>query len=98
MISLIFFAGMFILLWLLLIQPQRRRRAEQARLHSDLHIGDEVMTLGGLYGRIERLDEDEIRLEIAPGTSVRVARSAIASRVEPEASKNPEETPASQLP
>jgi preprotein translocase subunit YajC len=97
-ISLIFFAGMFILLWLLLIQPQRRRRAEQARLHSDLHIGDEVMTLGGLYGRIERLDEDEIRLEIAPGTSVRVARNAIASRVEPEAAENPEETPASQLP
>ncbi len=98
MISLIFFAGMFILLWVLLIQPQRRRRAEQARLHSDLHIGDEVMTLGGLYGRIERLDEDEIRLEIAPGTSVRVARNAIASRVEPEAAENPEETPASQLP
>jgi preprotein translocase subunit YajC len=97
-ISLIFFAGMFILLWVLLIQPQRRRRAEQARLHSDLHIGDEVMTLGGLYGRIERLDEDEIRLEIAPGTSVRVARNAIASRVEPEAAENPEETPASQLP
>jgi preprotein translocase subunit YajC len=97
-ISLIFFAGMIILLWVLLIQPQRRRRAEQARLHSDLHIGDEVMTLGGLYGRIERLDEDEIRLEIAPGTSVRVARNAIASRVEPEAAENPEETPASQLP
>jgi preprotein translocase subunit YajC len=97
-ISLIFLAGMFILLWVLLIQPQRRRRAEQARLHSDLHIGDEVMTLGGLYGRIERLDEYEIRLEIAPGTSVRVARNAIASRVEPEAAENPEETPASQLP
>jgi preprotein translocase subunit YajC len=97
-ISLIFFAGMVILLWLLLIQPQRRRRAEQARLHSDLHVGDEVMTLGGLYGRVERLDEDEIRLEIAPGTSVRVARNAIASRVEPEAAENPEETPASQLP
>jgi preprotein translocase subunit YajC len=97
-ISLIFFAGMFILLWLLLIQPQRRRRAEQARLHSDLHVGDEVITLGGLYGRVERLDEDEIRLEIAPGTSVRVARNAIASRVEPEEAENPEETPASQLP
>jgi preprotein translocase subunit YajC len=97
-ISLLFFAGMFVLLWLLLIQPQRRRRAEQARLHSDLHVGDEVMTMGGLYGTIERLDEDEVRLEIAPGTSVRVARNAIAARVEPEEAETPEETPASQLP
>jgi preprotein translocase subunit YajC len=97
-ISLLFFAGMFVLLWLLLIQPQRRRRAEQARLHSDLHIGDEVMTMGGLYGTIERLDEEEIRLEIAPGTSVRVARNAIATRVEPVEAETPEETPASQLP
>jgi preprotein translocase YajC subunit len=39
-ISLIFFAGMFVLLWVLLIQPQRRRRAEQRRLHSDLAVGD----------------------------------------------------------
>jgi preprotein translocase subunit YajC len=98
LISLIFFAGMFVLLWLLLIQPQRRRRAEQARLRDDLAVGDEVITLGGLYGRIERLDEDELRLEIAPGTSVRVAKSAVAARVEPEEAENPVETGASPLP
>jgi preprotein translocase subunit YajC len=97
-ISLIFFAGMFVLLWVLLIQPQRRRRAEQRRLHSDLAVGDEVITVGGLYGRIERLDEDEIRLEIAPGTSVRVAKNAVAARVEPEEAENPVETGASPLP
>lgn len=98
MISLIFFAGMFILLWVLLIQPQRRRRAEQARLRAELAVGDEVITIGGLYGRIERLDEDELRLEIAPETSVRVAKSAIAARVEPEEAENPVETGASSLP
>jgi preprotein translocase subunit YajC len=97
-ISLIFFAGMFVLLWVLLIQPQRRRRAEQARLRDELAVGDEVITLGGLYGRIERLDEDEIRLEIAPGTSVRLAKSAVATRVEPEEAENPVETGASSLP
>ena len=43
MISLIFFAGMFVLLWVLLIQPQRRRRAEQARLRDELAVGDEVI-------------------------------------------------------
>jgi preprotein translocase subunit YajC len=97
-ISLIFFAGMFVLLWVLLIQPQRRRRAEQSRLHEHLAVGDEVMTLGGLYGRIERIDEDAIRIEIAPGTTVRVAKSAIATRVEPEEAETPVESSASPLP
>jgi preprotein translocase subunit YajC len=45
---------------------------------SDLQVGDEVLTAGGIYGTISRLDENEVTVEIAPQTEVRVARRAIA--------------------
>ena len=89
MISIIFIGAMLVLMWALLIQPQRRRQQKQARLLSELTVGDEVVTLGGLYGRVQSLDEDAVMLEIAPQTTVRVAKSAVGARVTPEAENAP---------
>lgn len=72
-------------MWALLIQPQRRRQQKQARLLAELAAGDEVVTLGGLYGRVQAVEDDAVMLEIAPQTSVRVAKSAVAARAAPEA-------------
>jgi preprotein translocase subunit YajC len=70
----------------LLIQPQRRRQQQQARLLAEIKEGDEVITLGGLYGRVQSVDDESVQLEIAPQTRVRVAKSAVATRVpEPSA-------------
>jgi preprotein translocase subunit YajC len=68
----------FALLWLLFVRPQKRRQTEQQRMIGDLRVGDEVLTAGGIYGTISRLDEDQVTVEIAPKTEVRVARRAIA--------------------
>jgi preprotein translocase subunit YajC len=91
LISLLFIAAMLVLLWVLLIQPQRRRQQQQARLLAEIKEGDEVITLGGLYGRVQSLDDESVQLEIAPQTSVRVAKSAVAARV-PEPSAEAEAT------
>ena len=88
-ISILFIGAMLVLMWALLIQPQRRRQQQQARLLTELAVGDEVVTLGGLYGRVQSIDEDAVMLEIAPQTSVRVAKSAVAGRAAPEAEKAP---------
>ena len=66
----------------LLIRPQRRNMAAHQALMASLEEGDDVMTMGGIYGRIQRLDEQIIELEVSPGTSFRVARSAISRKVE----------------
>jgi preprotein translocase subunit YajC len=66
----------------LLVRPQRRNMAAHQALMSELHEGDEVMTMGGIFGCIRRLDDEIIDLEISPGTSVRVAKSAISRKVE----------------
>jgi preprotein translocase subunit YajC len=89
LISLVFIAVMLVLLWVLLIQPQRRRQQQQARLLAEIKEGDDVITLGGLYGRVQSVEDESVRLEVAPQTSVRVAKSAVAARV-PEPSVDAE--------
>jgi preprotein translocase subunit YajC len=87
--SLFFIVALLALMWFLLIQPQRRRQQQQRRLMSELTVGDEVLTMGGLYGRVRELRDDDLTLEIAPGTNVRVSKAAIAARVAPEAEESP---------
>jgi preprotein translocase subunit YajC len=79
------------LAWFVLVRPQRRRQAQQEELFASLHTGDEIVTAGGLYGRIQSLRDDELDLEIAPGTVVRVARRAVAGKIEPEEDEEPDE-------
>jgi preprotein translocase subunit YajC len=68
----------FLLIYLLFMRPQKKRQLKQQQLLEDLRVGAEVLTAGGIYGTISRLDEDMVTVEIAPNTEVRVARRAIA--------------------
>ena len=68
----------FLLLWLIVVRPQRKRQNQQQQMLSELSVGDEVLTAGGIYGTVSRLDEDYVTVEIAPSTEVRVSRRAIA--------------------
>lgn len=72
------------LMWLLLIRPQRRRQVESQKLVDQLEVGKEIVTAGGLYGTITDVAEDEIRVEIADGVEVRVAKRAVAGVVSEE--------------
>ena len=68
----------FAFLYFVLVRPQKRRQLEQQRMLSDLHVGDEVVTAGGIYGEITNVEDDEdVRVRIAPELEVRVARKAI---------------------
>jgi preprotein translocase subunit YajC len=83
--SLILLLAMFVLLWVLLIRPQRQRQQKQQHLLSSVEPGDEVLTVGGLYGIVRDIDEeDDLIVEIAEGIHVRVARRSVATVVKPE--------------
>jgi len=76
---------MLALLWVLLIRPQRRKQAEQQQLLDSVEPGDEVLTVGGIYGIVHEIDEeDDLIVEIAEGIRVRVVRRAVAGVVKPE--------------
>jgi len=83
--SLILIVALFALLWLLLIRPQRQKQAQQQRLIEGVEPGDEILTVGGLYGIVEEIDEEgDLVVEIAEGIQVRIARRAVATVVKPE--------------
>ena len=68
----------FLFLYFILVRPQKRRQLQQQRMLNELHVGDEVLTAGGIYGEITGLDEADVTVRIAPELEVRVARRAIA--------------------
>ena len=80
-----------VFMWFVIVRPQRRRQAEQEDLFATLRVGDEIVTAGGVYGTIRALRDDVVEVEIAPGTTVRVARRAVAGRIEPEDEEELEE-------
>ncbi|MEK6273806.1 MAG: preprotein translocase subunit YajC [Actinomycetota bacterium] len=84
MSPLVFFAGALVFFWVLVVLPQRRRRQKQMQMLRELEPGDEVITAGGLYGSVREVAGNHVVLEIAPETRVRVAKSAVGARVEPE--------------
>ena len=78
----------FVIFYFLLIAPMRKRQKRQQEMLSQLKKGDEVVTSGGIFGRISAFDETHgaVILQIGDNVKVKVLRSAIASPAsEPEA-------------
>ena len=69
--------AMFVLLYFLMIRPQMKRAKEQKQMVEALQKGDEVITAGGVVGRITKLGDAYISLEIAAGTEINVQRTAV---------------------
>jgi preprotein translocase subunit YajC len=68
---------MFVLLYFLMIRPQMKRAKEHKQMVEALQKGDEVVTSGGVLGRISEMGEAYITLEIAPNTEISVQRGAV---------------------
>ena len=77
---LVLIGGVF---YFLLLRPQRAQRQRQQQLQSALDVGDEIVTIAGMYGTITDIDDDDdsVTVEIAPGTRVRMVRRAISQRL-----------------
>ena len=90
-VTLVWIVGIALLTWFLFIRPRRRMMARQREVLGALSTGDQVVTVGGVYGTIAALDGDEVRLEVAPDVVIRVARRAVAGRVGPPAAVQADE-------
>lgn len=78
-ITIIIFVVLIGFFWFFLIRPQQKRQKEHQKMLSAIGKGDEVVTNGGVLGRIKDLDEQFITLEVAPGVDHRVQRQAISA-------------------
>ena len=69
---------MFVVLYFIMIRPQMKRQKEHRAMIEALSKGDEVVTTGGVLGKVTRLNETTLHVEIAEGVEVQVQRSAVS--------------------
>ena len=78
-IDLIFLVLLFVVFYFLLIRPQMKRAKEHKNMVASLAKGDEVVTGGGLLGRVTKVGDHFVTLEIADGLEVKVQKQALGS-------------------
>ena len=77
LISIVLMVAIF---YFLLIRPQQRRVRQQRSLVESLRVGDEVVTIGGLFGTILEMDDETITLDAGAGTRLRYLKQAVARK------------------
>ena len=81
----------FVVFYFLLIRPQQQKAKEQRTMIANIKRNDEVITAGGLYGKVVALTDKVLTLEVAPNVRVRVDRAQIASLVKSGPGEDPKE-------
>jgi preprotein translocase subunit YajC len=71
---------MVAIFYFLLIRPQQRRARQQRELVDSLSVGDEVVTIGGMFGTIESMDEESVTLDAGSGIRIRFIKQAVARK------------------
>lgn len=80
----------FVIFYFLLIMPQQKRNKKHRQMIDALKAGDEVITSGGIYGKIDSVvDQNTFLLEISKGVKIKVNRNAIATVVKPQEVSQP---------
>ncbi|RPF72430.1 preprotein translocase subunit YajC [Aurantiacibacter spongiae] len=75
--------GMVVIFWFLLFRPQMKRAKEHQAKIAGIKKNDQVVTAGGLVGRVVRVDDDYAEIEIAQGVRVKAVKSTIGDIVQP---------------
>ncbi|HEY0358581.1 MAG TPA: preprotein translocase subunit YajC [Mycobacteriales bacterium] len=95
---LLLMVGLLVVMYLVVIRPQSRKRKEMQQMQHSVDVGTQVLTIGGLYGTVVGSDDESVTLEVAPGVTNRYSRGAIGKVVTdtgtPEADVDAEVPPA----
>lgn len=75
--NLIFIAAIILVFYLFLFRPQSKRAKEHRDLISSIAVGDEVMTNGGILGKVDRVSDAYVRLNVAEGINIHMQKNAV---------------------
>ncbi len=78
-LSLLPMIGIFVVFYFLLIRPQQKRAKEQKAMLGALEKGDEVVTAGGIVGKVTKLDENYVTLQVGGGSEIAFQRNAVTA-------------------
>ncbi len=81
MSMLITFGLIGVIFYFLLIRPQRKQQKELKERQDSLKAGDKVVSAGGIYGIIREVQQDTVKMEIAPNTIIKIAKTSIVTSV-----------------
>ena len=81
MSMLITFGLIGVIFYFLLIRPQRKQQKELKERQDSLKPGDKVVSAGGIYGVITKVEQDAVRMEIAPSVTIKIAKTSIVTSV-----------------
>ena len=77
--TLIMMGGMILVFWLFMIRPQAKKAKEQKKFIDNMQKGEKVVTIAGIHGVINKVNEDNtIQLEVSPGSYLKIERSSIS--------------------
>ena len=90
-----FFVAMILVFWLFFIRPQAKKQKQQKLFIDNLQKGDKVVTIAGIHGTINKVNEDgTISLEINPGSYIKMERSSVSMEMTNQVNKPAATTPA----
>jgi preprotein translocase subunit YajC len=77
--SLVFMGMIILVFWLFFIRPQAKKQKEQKKFVDDMGKGDKIVTIAGIHGTINKVNEDgTLQLEVSPGSYLKIEKSAIS--------------------
>ena len=88
--QLIFLVLIGVVFYTLMIRGPRQRARQQQETLAGMEVGDQVVTIGGIIGRITALEGDRIVLEVSPGVEITFLRAGVSRKLEPLASSDGE--------
>ena len=81
-LSIVMLVGMVVLMYFMLIRPQRKQQKKEKEMRDNLQIGDEIVTIGGICGRVVSLKEDSLVIESSGDrTKIQMQRSSISQNL-----------------
>ena len=84
-VPLLIIVALFGLVYVFFLRPRQQRLRQQQTATKELGVGDEVMSAGGIFGRVVAIDADQVEVEVAPGVVMTFVRRAISPRPAPGA-------------
>ena len=74
----IMMGGMFIVMYFFMIRPQQKKAKDQKEFMTQLKKGDKIVTIGGVHGRVLKVEDDTLLIEVDTNTKLKIERSAVS--------------------
>ena len=78
LISLLYVAGLFAILYFLMIRPQQQRQKKHQEMIKKLKVDDRIVTVGGIFGTIVKVKEDSLILRVSDNVRIEILKSAVS--------------------